>query len=192
MKELYEQERDEIIPEMSPETGESDLDVEVEGELIADKLKSLRSKLGVCESEKMKSLEELQRARADFLNSKRRLDEQHTRDKEKIIEIVVANFLPLLDSFETALASKEADTETNNSWKSGILAMHNQFLSILKSYDIDEIETHNMKFNPYEHDAIQNVPSDDEFPPDTIVTVAQKGFKRKGVIIRAAKVIVAT
>jgi molecular chaperone GrpE len=153
-----------------------------------DKISVLRGKLKECEAEKMKHLEELQRVRADFLNSKRRLEEQLARDTERITERVLIDFLPLLDSFDTALQGSE-ETHTD-AWKKGVIAMHAQFTSLLKSYRINEIETVGKPFDPYEHEAVGSRPTGEDEIPDTVIQVLQKGYKREDVVIRPAKVII--
>jgi molecular chaperone GrpE len=181
---------DDIVLEENDESAQDqDLELEAEEELTAEKFKKLRTKLKESESEKMTALEEMGRIRADFLNSKRRLEEQFKTDRERIIERVVEDFIPLIDSFETALAQKgEGD---GGQWEKGVAAMHGQFLSILKSYNITEIETEGKQFNPHEHEAATSRKGADGEATDTVLEVLQKGFKRGDTIIRPAKVVIA-
>lgn len=153
-----------------------------------DKIKILRKKLQMCESEKMLALEKKERARADFLNSKRRMEEQAVLDRERGVERTLNDFLTLLDSFETALMQKK--TEESEHWQRGIAAMHTQFQAILKTYGVTEIETLGKHFNPHEHDAVGNVPADSPAEIDTIKQVLQKGYKRNETILRPAKVLI--
>ncbi len=184
--ELYD---DDIVLEEEDEgTQDQDLELEAEEELTAEKFKKLRLKLKESESEKMSALEEMGRIRADFLNSKRRLEEQFKLDRERIIERVVEDFLPLVDSFETALAHAET---TDGDWKKGVEAMHGQFLSILRGYNITEIETKGKPFNPHEHEAVTSQPPPNGEATDMVLAVLQKGYKRGDTIIRPAKVVIA-
>jgi molecular chaperone GrpE len=190
MVEKNELHDDDIVLEGGDEYAQNqDFELEVEEELTGDKLKALRQKLKVCESEKMDALEEQGRIRADFLNSKRRLEEQFKTDKERIVERVVEDFLPLIDSFETALVHKGDATE--DVWEKGIQAMHGQFLSILKSYNVTEIETEGKHFNPHEHEAVTARKGENDEATDTVLQVLQKGYKRGDTIIRPAKVVLA-
>ena len=166
-----------------------DFELEAEEELTSEKLRSLRKKLKDTESEKMIALEEQGRIRADFLNSKRRLEEQFKIDKERIIERVVGDFLPLIDSFETALLHSGDDNDSQ--WGKGVTAMHTQFLSILKSYEISEIETEGMTFNPHTHEAMTTKKPEHGEASDTILQVLQKGYRRGDTVIRPAKVVIA-
>ncbi len=189
MVDIHELHDDDIVlDEESEDAQDQDFELEAEEELTTDKLKSLRRKLKNSESEKMSALEESGRIRADFLNSKRRLEEQFKLDKERIVERVVEDFLPLIDSFETALMHGE---ENGGHLGKGIQAMHGQFLSILKSYNITEIETEGKVFNPHEHEAIMSRAGEHGEATDTVLQVLQKGYKRGDTIIRPAKVVIA-
>ena len=69
--------------------------------------------------------------------------------------------------------------------------MHGQFISILKSYNIIEIETLGKPFNPHEHEAVTAQPSPNGEATDMVLGVLQKGYKRGDTIIRPAKVVIA-
>ena len=56
---------------------------------------------------------------------------------------------------------------------------------------MEEIEAMGKIFNPNEHEAITQVPTND-FEPDTVAFVAQKGYKMADRVLRPALVGVAT
>jgi molecular chaperone GrpE len=153
-----------------------------------DKIKALRVKLKQCEEERKNAVEERERVRADFLNSKRRLEEQFKNDRERVVDRVVSDFLPLIDSFETALSHSD---QTGSDWEKGVRAMHAQFIAILKGYGIGEIECEGQLFNPHEHEAVTSRKAEDAVATDTIIQVLQRGYKRGDTIIRPAKVVIA-
>lgn len=185
MNELHD---DEFVPEEEGmHAQDQDLELEAEEELTKEKFRSLRQKLKETESEKRAALEEKERARADFLNSKRRLEEQFKTDRERLIERVIEDFLPLIDSFETALAHKN---DSEGQWEKGVRAIHAQFISILKRYDITEIDAEGKPFNPQEHEAISTMQGEKGEAPDTVLQVLQKGYRRGDTIIRPAKVVI--
>lgn len=187
MVEKNELHDDDIVLEEDERSAQNqDLELEAEEELTAEKMRALRHKLKASESERMAALEDSARTKADFLNSKRRLEEQFKSDKERIVDRVVSDFLPLIDSFETALMHG-GDAEV----KKGVRAMHAQFLAVLRSYNITEIEAEGMPFNPHEHEAVSSQKGTKGEVPDTVVSVLQKGYKRGDTIIRPARVIIA-
>lgn len=192
MVDTHKQEPEEMdfIPEEIEAGDEPDIeDIEAQS---AEKMKKLRDSLKASEAEKMKALEDLQRARADFLNSKRRLEEQLARDRERIIERMIIDLLPLVDSFEAAQANKELWEKIDPIQRTGIEGIYAQLMSYLKSNNVEVIETLGKHFSPHEHEAVANVPVTDEAQRDTVIAVLQKGFKRNDVIIRPAKVAVGT
>ncbi len=167
---------------------DEDLELEEEDEQIREKLKKLRSKLALLESEKRAAFEEKARVQADFLNSKRRLEEQFKSDRERVVDRVVSDFLPLIDSFENALAHTGSP---GGDWEKGVRAMHTQFIAILKGYGISEIECVGSTFNPHEHEAVTSRKGEEGERPDTVIQVLQQGYKRGYTIIRPATVVIA-
>lgn len=182
-------EETEVVPEEHGEDAEI-RDDEAAEELMGMKLKALRSKLKECEETKAKTLEDLQRARADFLNSKRRIEEQAARDSERTAIRIITDLLPLLDSFDTALSDVKRLHELDPTWRSGIEGIHALLKNFLRAEEVTEIETLGKHFNPHEHEAISNTPVDDNAAVDTVISVLQKGYKWKDVVIRPAKVAV--
>lgn len=169
-------------------------EMELEQEEISssNKMKELRDKLRTCEEEKMKNMEELQRIRADFLNSKRRLEEQLLRDKERAADKFLIELLTLADSFDTATADKNRWNSVDAQWRNGIEAIEAKLHSILKNSGITSIDPLGEMFDPAEHEAVSNIAVDSEEQIDKIITVLQKGYRRNTDILRPARVVVGT
>ncbi len=167
-----------------------DVDLEREDESLKDKISVLRKKLSDCEEEKQTSLEDLQRARADFLNSKRRLDEQLVRDKERATDKILFELIALADSFDTAMIDRELWGTIDAKWRVGVEAIHTKLLSILKGNNVISIDPIGKAFNPNEHEAVSSIAVTDPSKADTVISVLQKGFMRNGTIIRPAMVVV--
>ncbi len=176
------------IDSVPEETIEPEIE-ESEGRM-EDKIKSLKAKFKESEDARMQLLEDLQRTKADFLNSKRRIEEQSIRNNERVTERLLTDLLPLIDSFETAMSDKEALERLDPKWKSGMEGIHALLMNFLKSYGVTEIETNGKHFSPHEHEAISNVPVTDAKLVDTVISVLQKGFKRNDTVLRPAKVTV--
>lgn len=171
---------------MDTELPPEDVEIDEEEGVFKDKISALRAKLKACEEEKRQHLEEIQRMRADFLNSKRRLEEQLQRDKERITEKHMESLFPLADSFEMAkkgTAWEQADEQ----WKKGIEGIHNQLLTIFAQNGIEAFSPLGEEFNPHEQEALM------DNGKDSIVSeVIQKGYRTKDRVIRPAKVAVGT
>ena len=141
-------------------------------------------------SQRLLQLEKLQRSKADFLNSKHRLEEQCTSDKEREVNELLVELLTLADSFETAKADEKLWNSVGETWRDGVDAIYSKLTSILSKYETMPIIPLGEKFNPKEHEALSNKKVEDESQIDTVITVMQKGYKRKNKIIRPASVIV--
>ena len=171
-----------------------DAEIEDVEENSAGKIKKLQQKLKESEQEKMEHLENLQRAKAEFLNAKRRLEEEKQTDRQRAIVDQIEKLLPMCDSFHMAMSNKEAWESTDPTWRRGIESIYNQLQSILTSYGVSEVTPVGDEFDPNKHEAITNVPVDSKETHHKIVSVIQNGFVRthngKEQLIRPARVTV--
>lgn len=142
------------------------------------KLKTLRDKLQVCEQEKMEHLENLQRAKAEFLNSKKRLEEERARDKERAIADQIMKLLPLCDSFHMAMANQAAWEAVDQSWRTGVEGIWNKLQTILTSYGVLELQPVGEPFDPNWHEALSSVPVTDKKQHHLIQSIIQPGYTR--------------
>lgn len=179
-----------MFPEDENVSEVDDIDLETEDESLKDKLRILREKLDTSEEEKRKCHDDLQRTRADFLNSKRRLEEQVARDKERATDKILFELLTLIDSFDTAMIDKKLWETIDEKWRTGVEAIHSKLLSILKGNNVEPFDPVGLTFNPEEHEAVGSSLVTDDAHVEKIITVLQKGFKRNNTIMRPAKVIV--
>lgn len=158
------------------------------------KLKTLKEKLKQSEKEKMGHLENLQRAKAEFLNGKRRLEEERERDTQRAITNQIEKLLPLSDSFHMATSNKEAWEGVDPTWRKGMESIYTQLQNILISYGVNEINPLGETFDPFLHDAMANIPVTNKEDHHKIISVIQNGFVRtvndKEELIRPARVTV--
>lgn len=194
MKDIKDREEifDDVEPEVDINVEDSELeDIEENSET---KIKKLRKQLQDSEKEKLQHLEDLQRAKAEFLNAKRRLEEERTLDKERAVTKQIEKLLPMCDSFHMAMANKEAWDAIDETWRRGVESIYTQLQSILTSYGVEEVNPIGAVFNPQEHEAMTNVPVPLKEQNNTIISVIQNGFVRtlggKSQLIRPARVIV--
>ncbi len=168
----------ELLPEDTEiEAGEEEV-------LSSNKIKALRDKLAECEDAKRQSLEDLSRARADFLNSKKRNEEQLVRDRERITERHIENLLPLADSFEMAMRDPSW-AAADPKWRLGVEGIHNQLMNLFKSNAVEILDPIGVEFNPHEHEALMDTGNG-----NTISNVIQRGYKIGDRVLRPAKVAV--
>lgn len=170
---------------------------EIEDIELTDKniIKTLKDKLKASETEKRDILEETQRSKADFLNAKRRLEEERVRDKERLTIKHLETLIPLCDSFELAMSNEAVWQSTDTMWRKGVEGIYAQLKNIIAGYNVDAINPLDEKFDPYQHEAIGTVAVLDAAKHDTIITVSQKGYRltrsdQTTEIIRPARVII--
>ncbi len=138
------------------------------------------------ELEELKAL--LQRTQADFVNHRRRVEE----DKANFVKLATADLIgqivPILDNFELAARHVPKDLEKDN-WVIGIEAIEKQFEQVLSANGLERIKTAKVQFDPNRHEAISEI-SDNKYKDNEIVSESLAGYLLNGKMIRPAKVIV--
>lgn len=159
-------------------------------EKAEDTIKSLKSKLKNSEREKIENLTGWQRAKADYINLKKRSSESGERAERQAKEGVIQSFFPALESLELAMRGDSWET-ADEKWKEGVLSIYKQFLSALHENGVEEVGEKGEVFNPHVHTSISMIPTEDPEKDHTIAEVFQKGYRfRTGEIIRSPKVVV--
>lgn len=189
MKEKNDIFDEEIVLEEGAGTAPDDLEIEEEEALSDDKVKAVREKLRACEKEKQANLDGWQRARADFLNYKRRTEEDGKRIGEMGVAKYVESLLPLFDSFALAMqgtAWEEADTN----FKYGFQMIRGQLDQILKELRVEIVDPKNAPFDPRYHEAISEVRVEEDSEHNVVLETIQPGYKIGDTTIRPARVVV--
>ncbi len=165
--------------EFVPEDGEGN---------TQDTTQRLREKLKKAIAEKQEYLDGWQRAKAEFVNARKR-DEELRRDMIKFAnENLIAELIPVLESFEMARANKEAWESIDKNWRMGVEHIQSQLVKILNDNGLTEINPLGQKFDPMRDEAVENVTVTDEKQDHTVVEVLQKGYSLGGKIIKAPRV----
>lgn len=186
--------KDDDIEITSDSTGPDETELIEEEEYTGNKLKKLRTELLAAQEETRNLREELQRQKADFLNARRRLDEDRENDKKRTIEKHVEKLLPLCDSFRLAMLDHKAWENTDPSWRKGIEGIHQQLQNILTQYHVEAFDPGGQPFDPMRHEALGSCPVDKEAEHHQVIQVLQLGYEMKDGndirIVRPARVIV--
>lgn len=156
---------------------------------LKEELKKLQKKLEETEKLKNEYLAGWQRARADLINYKKEEVERLKEYINQAKESVLVEFLPILDNFEIAEKTIFLTKKDDPIYK-GILQIKHQMLEFLKKYGVEEINSVGKKFDPYYHEVVGEIDTD-EFETGTIIEEIQKGYKINGKVLRPAKVKVA-
>jgi len=167
----------EVTSEEQPEIVEPELiDLEEGGD---KKNKKLKEKLVLCEEEKKKILDDFQRSRADFLNAKKRLENERAKDKVRFKKEHVMELLPLCDSFQMAMLNTEAWEKADKSWRTGVEGIYNQLMQLLEQYQVKAFDPQGEPFNPHKHEAVGMETVEDEVLNDAVISVIQRGYEMK-------------
>ena len=155
-----------------------------------EKLRDLRSALKQSQTESRENLTALQRSRADYVNLKKELDEIRTVTKQKTIQSMVEDILPVLDSFDMAMGNTAAWEAVDKNWRTGIEYIYSQLKNTLESYGVSAIDTAGVRFDPNIHEPMETITTDIESQDDMVQKIVQKGYQSNDRVIRPAKVVV--
>lgn len=129
-------------------------------------------------------LDQLRRSRAEFINYRKRSEQEKNRLGELFTSNTLAQFLPVLDDFDRAVAAVPEKDQTSG-WVAGITMIHKKLQGILERANVEPIDAVNVPFDPAIHEAVSSEPGT---KADTVVEVYQKGYKLGGNLLRAAMV----
>jgi molecular chaperone GrpE len=131
-------------------------------------------------------LDTSQRLQADFENYRKRVLREQTALVERATEGLVEQLLPVLDSFELALANLDADVEIVQVRK-GIELVYAELLSVLERAGLERIDALGARFDPNEHEAVMQEDGQGDGEP-RVGDVLRTGWKLKGRVLRPAMV----
>lgn len=139
--------------------------------------------------ERDKLKDQLLRTAADFDNFRKRtrrdLEDAARRAKEDAIKEI----LPLVDNLHRAAEASESATDVE-AVAEGVHMVLRSFDEIGARLGLNPVEALGKPFDPNEHDAVQQIESD-EHPPGTVMAEVLKGYKLGDKLVRAAMVVVA-
>ena len=98
------------------------------------------------------------------------------------------DLLPVLDNVERAIAAAEKSQDLAVLLE-GMKLVARQFEDVLARHHCQRIGALHLPFDPHLHHAISQQPSS-EYPPNTVLIVAQPGFQLYDRVVRPSQVIV--
>jgi molecular chaperone GrpE len=123
-----------------------------------------------------------QRVQADFENYRKRVLREQTSLVERASEGLVEQLLPVLDSFELALASLD---DADHKVSKGVELVHAELLGVLEKAGLERIDALGKPFDPNEHEAVAQ--EDGEGEP-VVFDILRQGYRLKGRVLRPAAV----
>ena len=172
---MTQQESEETLSsEAEPETAEIE-DVESLKQALAEEQKRAEDYLA-----------NWQRAQADFVNYKRRT-EQERQDFSRFANAnLILSLLPALDDLERALSSVPPAKSAKHSWLEGIRFVERKFKSAMEAQGLTPVKALGEPFDPNFHEAIRQ----DKGKEGIVIEEFQKGYMLGDRVLRPAKVVV--
>lgn len=133
--------------------------------------------------------EQILRIRADFENTKKRLE----RDKLDAIrfanETLIVEILPIMDNLDRALASLTEGHDPEKV-KQGLRIAQEELHKVLEKHGVQTVKTVGAEFDPRFHEAVATV-DDNKFKDGAIVDEVQRGYTLNGRLVRPSRVRIA-
>jgi molecular chaperone GrpE len=126
-----------------------------------------------------------QRAQADFINFKRRNEQERLEFNKFANASAFLAMLPVLDDLERALAAIPSEF-SGEKWVEGVRLVERKFKSSLELQGVKPILALGMAFDPNFHEAVRQ----DKGPEGMVMQEFQRGYSLNGKLLRPAKVVV--
>jgi molecular chaperone GrpE len=169
-----------------PDVGRDSARDGIDGEVAAEQtnlLEQLRADLEGAKDRVLRSQAELENYRK---RAAREIEDHHRYANLPLLR----DMLPVLDNIERAVGAADK-THDAASLLDGIKMVVQQLDTVLQRYHCVRIEALHQPFNPHLHEAISQQPTA-EYPPNTVILVAQQGFQLFDRVVRPSQVIVST
>lgn len=126
---------------------------------------------------------------AEFDNYKKRSLKEKIELIRNASQELIQDLLVVLDDFDRA---KKLSVEQQNEsiYPEGMKLVHHKLLGILQTKGLEDMESQGLKFDPEFHEAITEIPVQDESMNGKIVDTIEKAYLLNKKVIRFAKVIV--
>ncbi|HEU5331018.1 MAG: nucleotide exchange factor GrpE [Thermomicrobiales bacterium] len=122
------------------------------------------------------------RSAAEFINYKRRVEQERSEFARSANGSLILAFLPVLDDLERALANVPAD-QAQSSWVEGARLVERKFRATLERQGVTPIPAVGEAFDPEVHEAVGGA-------GHTVVQEYQRGYRLHGRTLRPAMVVV--
>jgi molecular chaperone GrpE len=126
-----------------------------------------------------------QRSEADFINYKRRSEQEKEEIGKFANATLMLGLLPILDDFERAF-NAIPDDQSNMSWVEGVRLIGQKLRTSLEAQGLSQIKALGEPFDPNFHEAVMQGKGKEGL----VIEELQKGYKLRDRVIRPTRVIV--
>ena len=179
---IIEDTEDDIVIEQD---GNEEIDAD---ERDGDTLNKLRDKLKKAVEEKQTYLDSWQRDKAEFVNARKR-DEEEKKNLLKFAEAnLISELIPALDAFDMAMANKEAWEKADKNWRTGVEYIYSQITNTLQNHGLTKIDPKGIPFDPNHHHSVAMVETGRKDQDGVVLEVVAYGYSLNGKVIREPQV----
>jgi molecular chaperone GrpE len=172
--------------EQNKETEDSPVAEEVEAEVAEiEDIETLKKMLAEAKAKAEANLAGWQRAQADFINYKRRNEQEKKEVGQLANSLLILNLLPILDDLERAFSSVPPRL-AKLSWVDGVKLIERKLWAILEAQGLSQIKALGEPFDPKFHEAVRQ----DKGKEGIVIEEVQKGYQLGDRVIRPTMVVV--
>lgn len=129
------------------------------------------------------------RIQADFENYKKRAERDIKHAHEYANERYIREFLDVFDSIEHSIIAAHAENADLKTIQKGLELISKMLHNMSQKLNLKSIEPMGQPFNPSLHEAM-NMEESEDYPPNTVIRVLQKGYQLHDRVVRPARVTV--
>jgi molecular chaperone GrpE len=169
-------------------TSENSEEIYNEPELETVETEDVESLKQALAEEKKKSEEYMaswQRAQADFVNYKRRTEQERQEFNSYANANLILSLLPVIDDLERALDAVPTKYKKHD-WVEGVRLVAHKFTTTLEGQGVKPIKAMGEAFDPNYHEALRQ----DKGEEGIVVEEFQKGYMMHDKLLRPARVVV--
>jgi molecular chaperone GrpE len=150
---------------------------------IVEATAHLQSEVDRLKQERDQSIERLARLQAEFENARKRDARERADFRDFAVSGAVEQFLPVLDNFQLALGSSGSLEQL----RSGLELVVKQMEEVLRSLNVQPVETVGARFDPRVHEALESVDRTD-LPDHQVLDEVRRGYRIRDRLLRPALV----
>ena len=158
---------------------------EAEPEVAEGDIEALKQALTEEKTKAETNLAGWQRAQADFINYKRRSEQEREEISKFANAMLMLSLLPILDDLERAFSSVPGHLAKLN-WVDGIKLIERKLRASLEAQGLSEIKAVGEAFDPKLHEAAMHGKGKE----GTVIEELQKGYKLHDRVLRPSMVVV--
>jgi molecular chaperone GrpE len=150
---------------------------------VAEATALLQSEVDRLKQERDQAVERLARLQAEFENARKRDARERADFRDFAVSGAVEQFLPVLDNFHLALKSSGSLEQL----RSGLELVVKQMEEVLRSLNVQPVETVGVRFDPRVHEALESVDRTD-LPDHQVLDEVRRGYRIRDRLLRPALV----